>query len=361
MPPTSVPVSVVVLGYGDEPWLDQCLRAVLADLPLGGECVLVDNGITGDSRHVIPVDPRLTVVTPVINLGFAEGCNEGVRHTHGEVLVFVNSDAIIAPGAITALVAALDDPTVGLVTGLVRLGDRPDIVNAAGNPMHYLGYTWAGGLGDLATDHLVGREVTCISGATFAVRRDFWDQLGGFDREYFAYGEDVDLSIRTWQAGRRVLFVPEAESHHHYSFSRNPHKWFLVERGRLINVLTLFEPRTRRYVMPMLVAVEVGSLATATAQGWGGAKLSAWRWAWDNRDYLRARASRVAHERVLPDADILPRLRSRVEPPKEFGQRVPPAANAVLDRYWAWASRRLGVTHSEADSGAVVGDNAAPR
>ena len=103
----------------------------------------------------------------------------------------------------------------------------------------------------------------------------------------------------------------------------------------------------------MLVAVEIGSLATATAQGWGGAKLSAWHWTWDHRDYLRARAARVARERVRPDRDILPRLQARVEPPSEFGQRVPPAANAVLDRYWSWATKRLGVAVST--DGSVVG------
>jgi GT2 family glycosyltransferase len=336
---TDARVSVIVLGYGDEPWLGQCLESILADPSV--ECVLVDNGIAPEVRAAIGPNDRLKVVTPTQNLGYAGGCNEGAAHASGDVLVFINSDAVVAPGAIEILAQALVDPGVGLVTGSVRLGDRPDLINAAGNPMHYLGYTWAGGIGDQAADHLEAGEVTCISGATFAVTSQFWAQLGGFDPTYFAYGEDVDLSIRTWQAGRSVRYVPEAVSYHYYEFSRNPRKWFLVERGRLINVFTLYEPRTLRYVLPMLAATELGSLLPATTQGWGKQKIAAWQWAWQNRDYLRSRSQQVQRTRKLPDAAILPRLVSRIDLPAEFGRSIPDVANTVLDRYWTWARERI--------------------
>ena len=341
-------VSVVVLGYGVEPWLGQCLESVLGQGALLRECVLVDNGIADESRPAIPPDPRLRVVVPSHNLGFSGGCNEGARHSSAPLLVFVNSDAVLASGALAALAAVLANESVGLVTASVRLGDRPDRVNAAGNPMHYLGYTWSGGMGDLASEHDVPREVTCVSGATFGVRREVWDQLGGFDDEYFAYGEDVDLSIRAWQAGHTVRFEPAAVSVHHYEFGRNPQKWFLLERGRLINVLTLFEPRTRRYVVPMLAVVEVGSLLVAARQGWAGSKVAAWRWLWDNREYLHERTARVEAARRRPDSEILPRLSAEVLPPPEFGLRVPRVANAVLKSYWTWASARLGAVSTSA-------------
>ena len=328
---------MVVLGYGDEPWLAECLTSVLNQQP--HQCVLVDNGIT--SALNIAANPALEVVTPASNLGFAGGCNEGVRHCTGDVVVFVNSDAVIQPGALRALTEVLTDDSVGLVTASIRLGDRPDVINAAGNPMHWLGYTWAGGMGDLASAHENATDVTCVSGATFAVRRDVWNQLGGFDDEYFAYGEDVDLSIRCWQAGLSVVFEPRAVSWHHYEFGRNPDKWFLLERGRLINVLTLYERRTRRFVFPMLVAVEAGSLIPAAAQGWGRSKVAAWRWLWSHRDYLHARSVRIAAARVRPDADLLPKLVPEVRPPAEFGQKVPEVANAILGRYWRWSMKRL--------------------
>jgi len=341
-PPAESRVGVVVLGFGHEPWLRACLDAVLAQGPTLGECVLVDNGIEPPADADLPDDPRLRVVRPGANLGFAGGCNEGARHLTAPVLVFVNSDAVLGDGALEALAEAVADPEVGLVTASVRLGDDPALVNAAGNPMHYLGYTWSGGMGDPAGEHAHAAEVTCVSGATFAVRREVWEELGGFDPEYFAYGEDVDLSIRAWQSGRTVRFEPAAVSVHHYEFGRNPSKWFLLERGRLINVTTLFEPRTRRYVLPMLVAVEVGSLLPAARQGWAGSKVAAWRWMWSHRAYLRERSRRVAAARRVPDTQLLPRLTARVEPPEGFGQRVPAVANAVLERYWRWASRRLG-------------------
>jgi len=78
--------------------------------------------------------------------------------------------------------------------------------------------------------HLARREVASVSGALCAIRREAWDAVGGFDPDYFAYHEDVDLSLRVWCSGRKVRYVPEARCVHHYEFSRHPRKLELLER-----------------------------------------------------------------------------------------------------------------------------------
>ena len=201
-------VSVIILAYAEEPLLAQCVGAALESLEVEVEVVLVNNGSSSISD--VGPDPRLRIVTPADNTGFAGGCNLAASHATFDTLVFANSDLIVRPDAIALLSARLDADTVGLVTGAVLLPGEPLMVNSIGNPIHYLMFSWAGSFGEPFASHDTEEKVAGISGAFFACRRDHWDQLRGFDPTFFAYAEDADLSLRTWQAGKSVVFEPRA-------------------------------------------------------------------------------------------------------------------------------------------------------
>ena len=194
------------------------------------------------------------------------------------ILVFANSDAVVDPDCVAALVDELQDPDAGLVCASVRLADSPEVVNAVGNPVHFLYFSWAGGFGDAADQHAEPGTVASITGATFAVRREFWDQLGGFDEKYFLYQEDVDLSMRTWLAGKQVRYVPTAIALHNYEFGRTDAKFYYLERNRLINLLTFPERRTLVRIAPLALGVELALIATAARGGWAKQKLTGYRW-----------------------------------------------------------------------------------
>ena len=87
------------------------------------------------------------------NGGFGAGCAAGAAATTGEVLVFVNSDAVVRPGALRALSATARDPPSGSSGGLVVLADRPDTVNSVGLPVHLSGLSWSDGFGEPASRH----------------------------------------------------------------------------------------------------------------------------------------------------------------------------------------------------------------
>lgn len=334
-------VSAVVLAYGDEPYLVDCVDALLASEKVDVEVVLVDNGANAEALRAAASRPGVRLQTPSANLGYAGGCNTGARAASAPVLAFVNSDAIVEPGCLTALARAVSPPPVGLATASLRLAQSPDTLNSAGNPVHFLGFSWAGGYGEAADRHRSPAPVASVSGATFAVRREVWNDLGGFDEVYFAYGEDVDLSIRCWERGYRVVFVPDAVSLHHYEFSRNPLKYYLLERNRLVNLLTLYEPRTTRWLVAASVPVELGLLLVAVRGGWVSQKMQGWRWLLDNREYLRTRRAAVQASRVTPDREITTMLRGHLDPPDSFGIAVPRFVDTVLSRYWDVVQRRL--------------------
>lgn len=333
--------TVVVLGYGPEAYLRSCLTALSAELGTDDEVVLVDNGIDPGVLADWQLPASVRAVGDGHNLGFAGGCNLGAASGAGEVLVFVNSDAIVWPGAVDRLVSAARRPGAGIVSGCLRLADAPELVNSVGNPLHYLGITWAGHCGEPASEHQVAGPVPVATGGLFALRRTVWDELGGFDPVYFAYHEDTDLSLRAWLAGLTVDYEPAAVADHHYEFSRSPLKMYLVERNRLITVLTDYPRSLLAAVALPLVAVEVALLAAAVAQGWGAQKLRAWGWLLRHPLTLARRRARVQARVRVPVALVAGLMVARIEPPMVAAPPGMGVLNALLVGYWSLVRSRL--------------------
>jgi len=334
-------LTAIMLAYGDEPLLAEAADAVLSSSGLDLELVIVDNGCTSDAVGRLDGRERVRVLRPTHNLGFAGGCNFGARYARATFLGFVNSDVVVEPDALALLVAGAAQDDVGPVSASVRLYDRPDIINSAGNPVHYSGLSWAGGLGEPAADHAQPRDVASVSGAAMVMRRDRFEQLGGFCEMFFAYCEDAELSLRAWQAGWRCRYVPEARVLHHYEFARNPRKMFLLERNRLIMLLTLFERRTLGVLAPALLVFEVAILAVAVRQGWARQKAAGWLWLLRNRSKVAARRSVVQSARVRSDADVASVMTGDFYPGAETGMAVPLLFRRATAAYWSATCRLL--------------------
>ncbi|HEY0216255.1 MAG TPA: glycosyltransferase family 2 protein [Cellulomonas sp.] len=332
---------VLMLAFGPEPYLHEAVAAVLASTGVDVRVVLIDNGCTTDAVRTLPADDRVRLIVPGSNLGFTGGMNAAAAATSGRPVVLVNSDALVAPDAVATLVRTLaDDPRVGLAGGLVRLASDPDRVNSAGNPLHVLGLCWAGGLDDPVSAHAVGREVASASGALVAVDRALWDELGGFPDEFFAYMEDLELSWRAWQHGRTVRYVPGASAIHHFEFSRSPLKMYLLERNRLLFVLTTYQTRTLLLLAVPLLGFELAMAVVAGAQGWGRQKVQGWAWVLRHPGAVARRRRRVQATRTVPDRDLVHLMTDTFD----SAQMPLPAAAAPVQgllRLWWRAARRL--------------------
>lgn len=331
-------VSVVVVVHHRDPALRRCLDSVLASSGVAIEVLVVANG--DDVRDLVPADARVRLERTE-NRGFSAGCHAGVRLARGDVLVFLNPDTVVAPGALAAFVGALDDPEVGIASGRVRLAQEPDRLNAAGVAVHFLGLGWARRCGEPVDASARPEPVAAPSGAAMAMRREVWDRLGGLTEAYFLYHEDAELGIRCWLAGLRVLCVPAADVLHSYDFSRHPAKFRLLERNRLCLVLCCYQYRTLLLLLPALLVYELGMLALAVAQGWGREKW--WGWAW----LVRHRAWVVAHRRALarrrrrPDRELVPLLATRFGGSQVALPRALVPGDVLLQTYWRAVARLL--------------------
>jgi GT2 family glycosyltransferase len=253
-------------------------------------------------------------------------------------LVFVNSDLIVSPQAFARLIHHLAHDSVGLVTGAVQLPGHPTLTNAAGNPIHFLMFSWSGSYGEPYEQVGHPLDVTGISGALFACTKNHWRALGGFDEEYLAYAEDADISLRTWQSGHRVLYESMATGVHHYEFARRSQKWFLLERNRLINFFTLYDATSTVLLLPAFVIVEIGMFYAAIRAGWWRQKIESWRWIAKNGSYLYERRKRI-HSFKEPSNEWAKRLSGSIDLPSKFEIHIPTLANRFLDGYWKFVSR----------------------
>lgn len=182
------------------------------------EVVLVDNassdrcGDVASSRF-----PWVRVVRSDTNTGFAGGVHLGAEAATGDVLVLLNDDAAAAAGLVEAHLDALADHP-GAAASAGRLvdwdGRHHDFVRGA---VTFDCHAFQVGQGFPVDDEAVpatGDAVPFPCGGNMAIRRSDWDASGGFDRDLFAYFEDVDLGWRLWATGREVVACPDAVARH---------------------------------------------------------------------------------------------------------------------------------------------------
>ena len=220
LPPAArVTVSVIIVNWNAGSALDACLESAFADRKPEAaryEVVLVDNASTdGSTAAARARHPEVRIVETGRNLGFAGGANRGAEAARGDLLVFLNPDARVLPGALAALVTALaDHPGAGIAGGgLVGEGGRWEPGAARFAPvLHLLLDTSAGRLA--ARLRRAPYDVDWVYGTFMAVKRDLFQRLGGFDTRYFLYGEDMDLCFRAARLGERTIHVPAARAVH---------------------------------------------------------------------------------------------------------------------------------------------------
>jgi GT2 family glycosyltransferase len=300
--------------------------------------IVVDNA--GSDRAVVePFGVRL--IEPGRNLGFAGGCNRGASEANGDVLVFLNPDTVVDPGALSRLAETLEDRSIGIAMARLRLVDRPELLNSGGTVLHISGLAWAGRYGEPAETLHELEDVAAPSGAAMAIRRDLFDELGSFTEELFMYLEDTELGWRAHLNGLRVVVDPRADVYHDYEFGRHPAKIALLERNREIFVLTAYSLRLLLLLAPVLAATELAMLAVAAKQRWLGGKLGGLWWCLGNAGWLVRHRRETQRLRKLRDRDLARLLASALDPRMVALPRPIAAANRVLDLYWALAQKAL--------------------
>jgi GT2 family glycosyltransferase len=322
--------SIIVVNHNGRATIAACLESLLATAGAAAEIIVVDCGSTDGSPELITVQFPAARLIRAANLGFGGGNNLGAEQAAGEYLVFANPDTVAAPGWWQALVEALvADASIGLTTSRILLAGDLARLNAAGNDVHLTGLTLCRGLGRPAARFDRPATVGAVSGAAFAIRRELFRRLGGFDPGYFMYMEETDLSWRAQLAGYRCAYVPQSVIHHAYRLRLGSYKIYYQERNRYRLLLKSLRRRTLILLAPALLPAEAvawGFVLLGDRRHWSG-KLRAYRSLWAEWPELRRARREVQQRRAAPDRRLLEIMTARLD----FAQTGHPRAARLAE------------------------------
>ncbi len=221
-------VAAVIVHYRTPSETVEAAAAVAATAP-EAEIVVVDNASGDDvaaglSRRV----PGARLVREDANRGYGAACNRGARETSRPYLLFLNSDAVVLPGAVAALGLVLDrEPRVAAVGPRLENTDGSLQPSIRRLPTPFRIFCESSGLAFLAggrrpfeghtatrQDHERARDVESLMGAALLARRQAFDEAGGFDEAFFLYAEETDLMARWAARGWRLRYEPAARVVH---------------------------------------------------------------------------------------------------------------------------------------------------
>src|SRR5687767_3113117 len=232
--PSHPEVSIIIVSWNGVDHLEACLTAVAAQRGVSFETLLVDNGSSDGTADVVRERfPWVRLLLLSSNRGFAGGNNAGVRNARGRYVALLNNDTIADPDWLRMLLDGVDEPAgFALVTSRVVFMHDPEVIDSAGDGMLRWGGAFKrhhGGPADAAAE---SREVFGVCGAACLIPKAVFDELGGFDEDFFFSHEDVDLSYRARLRGYRCRYVADAIVKHHGSATVGRVSAFAVFHGQ---------------------------------------------------------------------------------------------------------------------------------
>ena len=255
--------SIVILNWNGRHHLKGCFASLLAlDYPRElFEVILIDNASDdGSVEQLRGAHAWVRLIVNERNVGFSQGCNQGARNAdRADVLVFLNNDIQVEPAFLRQLVAPIVRGRCVATTARMLSWDGK-LMNSAGGGMNFHGLGIQRGYLEEPGPAFDRPRLTLFAcGGAMAMQAESFFDVGGFDEEFFAYYEDVDLGWRTWVLGHTIEYVPGAVCYHHHSSTS---KRLPVETLRLLQVrnplLACFKnysDENLRRVLPVMLAL----------------------------------------------------------------------------------------------------------
>ncbi|HOK46319.1 MAG TPA: glycosyltransferase family 2 protein [Bryobacteraceae bacterium] len=279
MPPVAPEISVIVVNWNRRELLRACLQSLAAQEGVNFETVLVDNGSTDGSVEMAEREfascPKLglRVIVNSVNRGFCAANNQGIAAARGRYIALLNNDAEADPGWLAALRSAFDyGPDIGMAASKILVWEDPRRIDKAGHVIYPDGQNRGRGSGELDIGQYNRLEETLWpDGCAAMYKRAMLDEIGGFDEDFFAYGDDAELGLRGRIAGWRCLYVPGAVVRHHRGATLglgSARRLELIERNRVLLAAKLF-PWSLLWLNGVYYAARLGAGAWAAVRGKG--------------------------------------------------------------------------------------------
>lgn len=206
-------VSIIIPLFNQAHLTKACVEAVRATSgdPSRYELILLDNGSDDwTPEYLNTISGSATVLTNSVNTGFAKGCNRAAKAARGELLVFLNNDTVPQAGWLDAMLYAKEKDNADIVGAKLLYPDGRIQHAGVAFKSNGIGYHMFKGFPGDAPAVNKKRFMQCITAACMLVSKQLFSELGGFDEQFCNGFEDMDFCLRAGQAGKRVLYTPDA-------------------------------------------------------------------------------------------------------------------------------------------------------
>ncbi len=250
---------MIVLNYNTREHLTACFgslqQIVYPTEKL--ELILVDNASTDESVAFMRANfVGVKLIINNKNYGFCRGNNLGAEQATGELIVFLNPDMRVESTWLIELVKPLlADPEVASAGSKILSWDG-QTVDFAGGLVNFYGYGYQDGFGhNRPQDFNQAKPILFACGGAMLIRRRLFLEAGGFDEDYFAYYEDVDLGWRLWVLGYKVMFAPASVVYHHHHGAwgkvNQEKRRVLYERNAFFTLLKNYDEANLSRILPV--------------------------------------------------------------------------------------------------------------
>jgi GT2 family glycosyltransferase len=318
-------VSIVIVNWNGAQLLDDCLRSLENQTWTDREFILVDNGSSDGSQHLLARWaerlPATRLVLSPTNTGFCGANNAAFALARGEWIALFNNDAVAQPNWLEELLRYADsERRIGMLGSKILLQQQPGVIDKAGHLIYWDGQNR--GRGTMEPDagqYDRAEEILWPDACAALYHRRVLDETGGFDESFFAFGEDADLGMRARLLGWKAWYVPTAVVHHRHSATfgaYSPIKIMLVERNRLLLAVKNFPVSLliqnpywtiRRFVWNLYALLNKQGSASRFVEANGWTKLA-----------INLLRSYLGALRLLPDAV---RRRRRIQESRRLSNR----------------------------------------
>ncbi len=243
-------VAVVILNWNGKHFLEAFLPSVLSSTYPNLELVVGENASTDGSQVFLRSNfPTVRIIENQINLGFAAGYNEVLKQVEADYLVLLNSDVEVTPGWIEPVIELMEtNERIAVAQPKIKMQKSKELfeyAGAAGGYLDWYGYPFCRGriFDTVETDngqYDTDTEIFWASGAAFFIKKKCWNESGGFDADFFAHMEEIDLCWRLKNAGYRIMCAAKSEVYHVGGGTLNaesPYKTYLNFRNNLVMLI----------------------------------------------------------------------------------------------------------------------------
>jgi GT2 family glycosyltransferase len=266
-------ITVVIVNWNRKNLLRACLRSLAAQQNVVFETIVVDNGSTDGSADLAEREFGAVVIRNPENRGFCAANNQGIAAARGEFVALLNNDAEAEPVWLAELQrACASAPGIGMAASKVLVWEDPSRIDKVGHLIFPDGQNRGRGTGAL-DDGRFDREEEVLwpDGCAAMYRKQMLDEIGGFDEDFFAYGDDAELGLRARIAGWKCVYAPRAVVRHHRGATMgkdSARRLELIERNRVLLAVKLF-PWSLLWLNPLYFAVRLVAGAAMAGRGEG--------------------------------------------------------------------------------------------